>query len=73
MNWDSGAWDSGFWDQPTPSDYFQPQPKPKAKMKRTNYYPTRIGDQVNWLDNFAAKLPLHGPTLASSLAMSPPP
>jgi len=63
MNWDSGTWDSGFWDQPTPSDYFQPQPKPKAKMKRQDYFPSRIGDQVNWLDNFAAKLPAYGPTL----------
>ena len=32
-------------------------------MKRQDYYPGRIGDQVNWLDNYAQKLPLHGPTL----------
>lgn len=25
-------------------------------MKRQNYYPTRIGDQVNWLENFSDKL-----------------
>jgi hypothetical protein len=63
MNWDQGTWDSGFWDQP--SDYFNP-PKPsnnRTKMKRTNYYPSRIGDQVNWLDNYSVKLPIHGPTL----------
>jgi hypothetical protein len=61
MNWDQSTWDSGFWDQP--SDYFSPQPKPRSKMKRQDYYPSRIGDQVNWLDNYAAKLPIHGAVL----------
>ena len=61
MNWDNGQWDIGTWDQP--SDYFQPQPKPKSKMKRQDYYPSRIGDQVNWLDNYAVKLPIHGAVL----------
>lgn len=32
-------------------------------MKRQNYYPTRMGDQVNWLDNIGEKLAVHGPTL----------
>ena len=63
MNWDQSTWDSGFYDQQTPSDYFQPQPKPKSKMKRQDYYPSRIGDQVNWLDNYAVKLPIHGAAL----------
>jgi hypothetical protein len=63
MNWDQASWDSGFYDQPTSSEYFQSKPKPHHKMKRTNYYPSRIGDQVNWLDNYAVKLPIHGPTL----------
>jgi len=27
-------------------------------MKRQDYYPSRIGDQVNWLANYAAKLPI---------------
>jgi hypothetical protein len=66
MNWDTGTWDSGFWDQPTLSDYFQSKPKPKTQMKRQTYYPSRIGDQVNWLDNFAVKLPVHGATLGVS-------
>ena len=61
MNWDEGAWDSGTWD--SLSDYFQPKTKPKTQMKRQDYYPSRIGDQVNWLDNYAAKLPLHGSIL----------
>lgn len=63
MNWDQSTWDSGFWDQP--SDYFSPpkQPNNRTKMKRQVYYPSRIGDQVNWLDNYSVKLPLHGPTL----------
>ncbi len=63
MNWDTGTWDSGQWDQPTPSDYFQLQPKPKSKMKRQVYFPSRIGDQVNWLDNYSVKLPIHGAAL----------
>ncbi len=61
MNWVSGTWDSGQWDQP--SDYFQPQPKPKSKMKRQDYYTSRIGDQVNLLDNYRIKLPIHGAVL----------
>jgi hypothetical protein len=61
MTWDQSNWDSGTWDQP--SDYFSPQPKSKTKMKRQDYYPSRIGDQVNWLDNYAAKLPIHGAVL----------
>jgi hypothetical protein len=32
-------------------------------MKRQTYYPSRIGDQVNWLDNYAQKLPTYGTTL----------
>jgi hypothetical protein len=63
MNWDTGTWDSGQWDQPTPSEYFQSKPKPKSKMKRQVYYPSRIGDQVNWLDNYSVKLPLYGAAL----------
>lgn len=63
MNWDEGQWDSGFWDQPTPSDYFSKKPKKQTHMRRQIYYPSRIGDQVNWLDNYAAKLPGYGPTL----------
>lgn len=63
MNWDNGQWDSGTWDQS--SDYFSPQPKSnhRTKMRRQTYYPSRIGDQVNWLDNYAAKLPTYGATL----------
>lgn len=66
MNWDEGAWDSGQWDSPEPAPYFQPKPKKQTHMKRQNYYPSRIGDQVNWLDNFATKLPIHGSTLGAS-------
>lgn len=32
-------------------------------MKKQPYYPSRIAEQANWLDNFATKLPTHGPTL----------
>ena len=63
MNWDQGTWDSGQWDQP--SDYFSPHLKSnnRTKMRRQTYYPSRIGDQVNWLANYAAKLPIYGSTL----------
>lgn len=63
MNWDQSTCDSGTWDQP--SDYFSPQPKSnnRTKMRRQTYYPSRIGDQVNWLDNYAVKLPIHGAAL----------
>ena len=39
-------WDTGFWEQPAPptSVYFQPPTNPKSKMKRQDYYPSRIGD-----------------------------
>ncbi len=70
MTWDTGTWDSGFWDGPPapPSDYFLISLKPKKQntMKRKEYYPSRIGDQVTWLDNFGQKLPLHGPTCGVS-------
>ena len=63
MNWDAGTWDTGFWD--ALSDYFHPQTKHHNKpttMKRQNYYPSRIGDQVIWLANYYTKLPIYGPT-----------
>jgi hypothetical protein len=68
MNWDEGTWDSGFWDAPTPpvppiSPFGSTKAKNRTKMKRQDYYPSRIGDQVNWLANLAVKLPLYGPTL----------
>jgi hypothetical protein len=68
MNWDQSTWDSGFWDA-APA-YFTPQrnTRKRSTMKRTNYYPSRIGDQVNWLDNFSVKLPVH----ATGLALADP-
>ena len=69
MNWDTGTWESGVWDAPPLSDYFLSSLKPKKqnhKMKRQTYYRSRIGDQVIWLDNFAQKLPIHGPTCGVS-------
>ena len=68
MNWDTGTWDGGFWDA-LASNYFLQAQKTKKQniMKRVNYYPSRIGDQVNWLDNFAQKLPLYGATCGVSV------
>ncbi len=73
MTWDTGTWDSGFWDAPPAppaSDYFNPRRKrkPHTTMKRQDYYPGRIGDQVNWLDNYAEKLPIYGATLGVEAA-----
>lgn len=46
-------------------------PKPKTKsniMKRQNYYPLATGQQIQWLNNFAAKLAGHAATLGISPA-----
>ena len=37
-------------------------------MKRQDYYPSRIANQVTWLDNYRQKLPTYGPTLGVSAA-----
>ena len=63
LNWDQSNWDSGTWDQPSDNSSPQPKSNKHTKMRRQTYYPSRIGDQVNWLDNYAAKLPIHGATL----------
>jgi hypothetical protein len=55
MNWDTGTWDSGFWDQPS-IPVNQP-PQPLKKMRRQAYYPSKIADQITWLENFRNKLP----------------
>ncbi len=63
--WDqpSARWDSALhWDESTPLP--NPNPKTKTKrMKRQDYFPTRIGDQVVWLRNYKTKLPLHSAAL----------
>lgn len=39
-------------------------PKPnRKKMKRQDYFPMRIGDQIVWLRNFKTKLPSHATAL----------
>ena len=35
-------------------------------MRRQTYYPSRIGNQVLWLDNYANNLALYAPTLSIS-------
>lgn len=66
-NWDSP---NTFWDQPSATWDADPPPSPPnqqqtklKKMKRQNYFPSRIGDQVNWLKNYADKLPTYAGTL----------
>ena len=70
MPWDSGNWDEGSWDDDAtfpPSLYPHFQPKHTTTMKRQNYYPSRIGDQANWHDNFATKIGNH----ATNLTLDP--
>lgn len=65
MPWDSGFWDGGFWDSdvPTPPVNNQTKPKKRTTMKRQNYYPSRLANQANWLENYAAKVAVYGATL----------
>ena len=51
----------GFWDSAGP--FPNTQPNQLKRMKRQDYYPSRIGNQVNWLANYAAKLPTYGTTV----------
>ena len=61
MNWDQGTWDSGTWDaESTPN---QPNHRKIPRMIRQAYYPTRVADQLVWLENFRNKLAGHAPTL----------
>lgn len=65
MPWDSGVWDDGAWDSDAGHlrRYFQQKPQPKHhRMKRQDYYPSRFANQIPWLENYATKLPTHGPT-----------
>lgn len=57
-HWDAPNtfWDQNFfWDIEPPLPPNTPPPKPK-RMTRQKYYPTRIADQVAWLENFRNKL-----------------
>jgi ribosomal protein S12 methylthiotransferase accessory factor YcaO len=67
MSWDSRASDSSTWDSsptPPPLPYFQIKPQtPRKTMKRQDYFPSRIAEQVNWLDNFGNKITIHGVTV----------
>ena len=63
-NQPGATWNSSLrWNEPDPSPNPNPNPKPK-RMKRQDYFPVRIGDQVVWLRNFKTKLPLHTVQLA---------
>ena len=64
MTWDQpppAPWDSSFWDLPN-SPPAKPKSKPKA-MRKLEYFPIRIGNQIVWLRNFKIKLPTHATTL----------
>lgn len=71
-NYDDPAvfYDSGiFYDDGPLSGTQQQKPKNKKKnMKRQNWYPSRMGDQTPWLENFRTKLAVHATTLALDAA-----
>jgi len=48
---------------PFPANSVKPTKSKHKKMKRNNYYPSRQGDQIIWLGNFANKLPGYATTL----------
>ena len=62
MNWDQANWDQGFWDSEAP------KPKTKKTMKRPNWFPRVLGDQIVWLQNIH-KLSGHAATLGLDLAV----
>jgi hypothetical protein len=66
--WNQFTWNSGaLWEPVTPLPVFPINPKPKPKrMKRQEYYPTRVEAQPEWLMNFADKLPTYAATLGIS-------
>ena len=68
--WDAGFWDSGTWDSdvPPPPQNQPNKPKKRTTMKRQKYYPSRLSDQANWLENYAAKTAIHGATLGLTAA-----
>jgi hypothetical protein len=55
--------DPGYVPPPQPPN--QP-PKKGKKMKRQVYYPTRVAEQIIWLENWRNKLPGYGTTLGLS-------
>lgn len=61
--WNDGSrWNDGtLWTDSSA----QPNPKPKKHktVKRQDYFPIRIGNQIVWLRNAKTKLPLHTATL----------
>ncbi len=64
--WDApppAAWDSSSWDLPD-STTVNPSKSKRKTVKRQDYFPIRIGDQIVWLRNFKIKLPLHATDLA---------
>lgn len=68
MNWDEGSWDAGFWDvEITPNPPTNP-PTKKTDMKVQAYFPSRVADQILWLEKFRNKLAGHAPTLGITVA-----
>ena len=67
--WNGALWNSGaLWGAAIPP-LPPPNPaKPKKKMKRQDYFPSRLPEQPEWLNNFAVKLALYGPTIPLAAA-----
>lgn len=68
-NWDQpgATWDSGLRYDSAANPGSEPEPNPKKSMRRQVYFPSRIGDQIVWLQNFITKLPDH----AAALSLDP--
>ena len=68
MNWDEGSWDVGFWDAESTQNQTTNQPRKRTTMTLQAYFPTRLADQIIWLEKFRNKLAGHAPTLGITVA-----
>jgi hypothetical protein len=67
--WNGALWNSGaLWGAAIPPLPPVNKSKPHKKMKRQEYYPVRQPEQPEWLNNFAVKLALYGPTIPLAAA-----
>jgi len=70
--WNSGVtWNSGaLWGPPAVPAFPAPQNTQTRRntMQRANYYPALLAQRPEWHINFAAKLPIYGPTLGLTTA-----
>lgn len=68
VTWTSGALWSPAALPPVATPRNNRTHKKHTSMKRNNYYPNLIPERPEWHTNFAAKLPIYGPTLPLTAA-----